>query len=210
MLDYLLCIPRSERFSKALVVYNSYFCQLKPPFEMLRTLFAMFLSKAQRSWKPSQNYIKGPKGFCMNEVVETKFTIKQTSDKWKHRIVSRAQRLCLWLQIPVKFSWEYPGLNQHPRESCYTQKASNQKHQPHKSVLLSPASQPRVRKWLFRKRNDIIEDIELTPEGMSIESFIHSFNNNGKRQHLLSPYSVKGTVLITLNVLINLPFTSIL
>ena len=118
MLDYLFCTPRSERFSKALVVYNSYFYQLKPPLEMLRTLFAMFLSKAQKSWKPSQNYIKGPKGFCMNEVVETRFTIKQTSDKWKQGIVSRAQRLCLCLQIPMKFSWEYPGLNQHPRRAA--------------------------------------------------------------------------------------------
>lgn len=49
VLDQLLCKPRSEMFSKALVVYNSYFYPFKPPFEMLRTLFAMFLSKAQRT-----------------------------------------------------------------------------------------------------------------------------------------------------------------
>ena len=111
---------------------------------------------------------------------------------------------------PHEILMRVPRVEPTSKKSCYTQKASNQKHEPHKSVLLSPASQPRVRRRLFRKRNDIMEDIELTPEGMSIESFIHSFNNNGKRQHLLSPYSVKGTVLITLNVLINLPFTSIL
>lgn len=58
--------PHNKKWNVQLisVVYNSYFYQLKPPFEMLRTLFAMFLSKAQRSWKPSQNYIKCPKAFA--------------------------------------------------------------------------------------------------------------------------------------------------
>lgn len=64
VLDQLLCMPRSEMLSKALLVNNSYFYQFKPPFEMLRTLFAMFLSKAQRTQKPSQNYIKRPKAFA--------------------------------------------------------------------------------------------------------------------------------------------------
>lgn len=58
--------PHNKKWNVQLisVVYNSYFYQLKPPFEMLRTLFAIFLSKAQRSWKPSQNYIKCPKAFA--------------------------------------------------------------------------------------------------------------------------------------------------
>lgn len=49
VLDQLLCIPRSEMFNKALAAYNSISYQFKPPFEMLKTLFALFLSKAQRT-----------------------------------------------------------------------------------------------------------------------------------------------------------------
>lgn len=49
VLDQLFCIRRSEMFSKALVVYNSHFYQFKSPFETLRTLFATFPRKAQRT-----------------------------------------------------------------------------------------------------------------------------------------------------------------
>ena len=121
----------------------------------------------------------------MNEVVEIRAIIKQTCDQWRQGIVSRA--LCRLPPNPHEIPMRASKVELRSKRVATLKTPPTKTSSPHRSVLLSPDFQPRVRTWLFRKGNDILQDAELVPEGMYIESFIHST--------IYSAPTLKGTVL---------------
>lgn len=73
-----------------------YFHPLKPSFEMV-TILLCFKAKL----KGIEHHHKTKSGFCMNELVETRSTLKWTGDIWKHGMHSESKNSIL----PQKSSW---------------------------------------------------------------------------------------------------------